>query len=348
MIQQRALSGEDFVALNRQMAYLAQAGMPLERGLRLLASDLKRGRLAVAIREVEADMSKGMSLAEAMEANRGRFPPLYSQVLDSGMKSGKLGAVLMSLAEHLDFIREVRFMLVRIMAYPVLVVVMLAVVMLALSLYLIPSFQLILEDFDTTLPPLTQLLLSANLWMPWVAGCVLVLLAALLILITRSRHSGLGQAICEWFMMRVPVLGPALLADAMSRWCNLMRVAVEAGMPLTDALDMAGQAMGSPAIEADSQTIRQRLERGQTVDGDYPRRAIPATISAMMDLGAEHQTLGQTLELMAQLYQRQARSRLQLLHTVLLPASLVALGLTIGFVVIALILPLVKLISSLT
>ena len=98
----RALGGDDFVAFNQQLAQLAKAGLPLERGLRLIAADLGRGRLARAITEVADELERGTPLAEAFDRHRGRFPSLYGRLVDAGVRSGNLSEVLLNLGRHLD------------------------------------------------------------------------------------------------------------------------------------------------------------------------------------------------------------------------------------------------------
>ena len=128
----KALGADDFIAFNQQLAHLTSAGLPVEQGLRLIAQDMRSGRLAATIRRVSEELERGRTLAEAFEAHRGKFPTLYARIIDAGVKSANLPGVLLNLGRHLDLVHRLRAALWRAAAYPLVVLFAVALVMLFL------------------------------------------------------------------------------------------------------------------------------------------------------------------------------------------------------------------------
>ncbi|HTW94926.1 MAG TPA: type II secretion system F family protein, partial [Tepidisphaeraceae bacterium] len=118
------LSTDDFFAFNQQLAQLAGAGLPVEYSLRLLAQEMRRGRLQSVIEQVAGDMERGKTMAQAIDARRGQFPPLYARIIDAGVRCGNLQAVLLNLGRHLSMVKRIQNLLWQTFTYPVLVLFM--------------------------------------------------------------------------------------------------------------------------------------------------------------------------------------------------------------------------------
>src|SRR5688572_20329653 len=147
----RALQGDDFAAFNQQLAHLTAAGLPVEAGLRLIAQDMRSGRLAATVRLVADELERGTPLGEAFEKHRARFPALYGQLLEAGVKGGDLSGVLLNLGRHMEMVQRLRSLLWRTVSYPLTVLAALAVVMTFLGLYVIPQFELLFDEFGLKL-----------------------------------------------------------------------------------------------------------------------------------------------------------------------------------------------------
>src|SRR5688572_2670243 len=130
----KPLGADDFLAFNDQLAHLAKAGMPLEHGLRLMAADLKRGRLADTIRAIALELERGVPLPDAVAKHQSQFPPLYSRMIEAGARTGDLSGMLLSLGKHQETVQRLRSSLWRALAYPLMVTIALAIVMAMMSL----------------------------------------------------------------------------------------------------------------------------------------------------------------------------------------------------------------------
>src|ERR1700761_1279024 len=156
----KRLGGDDFQAFNTQLAYLASAGLPIERSLRLIAEDMRTGALATTVKKVAADLESGQSLPEAFAQHAKQFPPLYSELVNAGIRTGNLSGMLLGLSRHLEMTRRLRALLWRAVSYPLVVMLGLLFVVAFLGIFVLPQFKIIFHDFRVELPAVTQMLIG--------------------------------------------------------------------------------------------------------------------------------------------------------------------------------------------
>lgn len=340
------LKGTDFLAFNQQLAQLTKVGLPLESGLRLIAQDLRRGRLSSSIKAVVDELERGTDLADAFARHADRFPKLYSRVVAAGIESNNLSAVLMNLSRHLELTQRLRSALWRAASYPLIVLISFVAVLVFIGTALIPQFAEIYQDFDTSIPTLTLYLIEASAYTWPLAIGFTVLLLAFPALSLLTRLTGRGGWLRDHVLMRLPLVGPALNRNLMARWCDMLRVGVSAGMDLPAALQLSGQVVGSRRAQDDTQRLIDVVESGGTLDDSVRLSLIPASVPAAIQLAAEQADLAALVGDLSVIYEQQAEIRLAGIQTYLGPALLLVLGLVMGLTATALFLPLVRLMQS--
>lgn len=343
----RAVRGTDFVVFNQQLAHLAQAGLPIEQGLRMIARDMRRGRLAATIREVVDELERGVPLADAFDARRGRFPAFYGRLIHAGIRAGNLTGVLFSLGRHLELVRRLREALWQTAAYPVVVILFTFVVLSLFGLLVVPQYELIFANFGTSLPLLTRMLIGTSHAAPYTLGALAVGSLLCLLIWRLLMAAGLGGTIVDQCVLPMPAIGPVLRRNMIARWCDTMRLGVDAGLDLPAAIGTAGEAIGSPALLRDGQAMIRTIEAGGALDERLPAAVVPATVTTAMGLAADRESLVATLETLGGLYEQQAEARLGLIRVLVGPALLVVLGVVVGFTVLAMFLPLANVMTSL-
>ncbi len=247
-----ALGLDDFLSFNQQLAHLTSAGLPVESGLRLIAADLKAGRLASAANAVAGELEKGVPLKDAFAHHASRFPALYGRMVEAGVQSANLPAMLFNLGRHLEMMQRLRRTLWRTFSYPVAVLMALMFVMLFVSIFILPSLRDIYKDFHTTLPALTELVLWVGEALPSLVGGVAVVGGIVVAVILLFRMTGRAGVLTDGVGMRLPLLGGVLRASALARWCDAVRLGVEAGLDLPRAMGLASEATGSRRVARDS------------------------------------------------------------------------------------------------
>ena len=344
----RPLRGEDFLTFNQQLAHLTAAGLPLEHGLRLIAQDMRRGRVANTIRQIADELEKGVPLGQAFEKHSSQFPPAYGRLINAGVQTNNLSGMLLNLGEHLRTLSQLRAALWRALAYPLVVFVALCCVVAFLGGWVFPQFADVYRIWGTQLPWATQFLLDHG---KAIAGLFLALaglVVAALILARVLRMTGRQGWLRDAVGLRLPLVGPVIGRSLVSRWCDAVRLGVIGGMDLPRAMLTAADAVGSERLRRDAERMAAKLEAGQAITAGESFDVLPATVPAAIDLSGAHGGLPQTLGTLSQMYQQQAQTRVGLIPAVLTPLLLTLLTGVIGFIILAMFLPFVNLLGALT
>jgi type II secretory pathway component PulF len=344
----QTLSGEQVLTFNDQLARLTAAGLPLEQGLRLVAGELQRGRLQHVVRDLADRLDRGEALQSAFEAHAHRFPPMYAAMLAAGARTGRLPRLLLECGQQEMLLQRLRRTLTRAMVYPLLVVLALIGSMTVISQYVVPQFSQIFEDFDTELPALTQCVLGAGKAMGPAAVVLSIVVAILLGLALIAWRGPASAMVRDSFWSRFPIGGAVLRHTSIARWCGAAALGVEAGMDLPAAFALAAGASGSTLLARDSEHLAQTLVRGAQLDSTARMRRLPATVVFTLQMGGTPQDLAKALRELSAASWQVADDRVNHAVDVVLPVTLVLVGVLTFFVVLGLFLPMVKGISSLT
>ncbi|HZZ43173.1 MAG TPA: type II secretion system F family protein [Tepidisphaeraceae bacterium] len=344
----RPIRGDDFLAFNRQLAQLTSAGLPIEFGLRLIARDMRTGRLSSTINAVAADLESGLPLDQAFARHSSNFPPLYGQLLQAGAKSNNLPGMLLNLGQHLEMVQRLHALLWRACSYPLMVLIGLVAVIAFLAAFVFPQFASMFHDTKIPLPWITGLILTISTPVA-IASVALLVLALLFAIAWRFiRPTSLGHRLVDTIGLHLPLIGGVLRWNLVARYCDALRLAVSAGLDLPTSLSLAEQAVSSPALSRDSAELRRMIESGQTLTGAFSirLRVLPSTVPAAIGLASERYDLPSTLGNLSEMYQRQAELRMGSIPTILAPLILILVALFIGVVVLSIIAPLIALMHS--
>lgn len=344
-IKPKPLRGDDFAAFNQQLGQLVSAGLPLEQGLRLIAQDMRTGRLARTVNLVAEELERGVPLGEAFGKHQGQFPPLYGQLMDAGIRTGNLPAMLLNLSRYTELVQRLRGMMWRAVSYPLMVTVGLIAVLLFISTFVLPKFEAIFKDFKVELPAVTKALLSMNRALPTALLVVAIgiVLWMILLPVLRRRNGGFIEAA----VLPIPLIGPVFKRSLIARWCDAMKLSVDASMDLPSAIKLAQGAIGSTALRRDGETLLEWFHASPTAN-DPPRnlRILPATVPAAMALATHQNQLSETLATLVQMYAQQAEQRMVIIPSVLGPLLLATITVVVGFILLAIVAPMIALIQT--
>jgi type IV pilus assembly protein PilC len=344
------LGGEAFVTFNQQLAHLTAAGLPLEQGLRLIAQDLRRGKVAATVRQIAAELERGESLGEAFQKHASHFPPAYGRLVEAGVRSNNLSGMLLSLGQHLQTVAQLRAALWRALAYPVAVFIALCFVVAFIGHFVLPRFEQIFRDFGTKLPAITEFLLAGSRG----AGTVAIVLAALLVAALLAwqglRLAGRDAPVRDLIGLRLPLVGATLRRSLVSRWCDAVRLGIESGMDLPRAMRTGADAVGSPRLTRDVERLAARVESGEPLNGGGGG-LVPATVLSAVELASRQGgpgALAEVLATLSRMYRQQARAKTAVIPAVLTPLLLALLTVIIGFVITGVFAPFITLIQGIT
>lgn len=343
----RALSHDDFVFFNEQLASLADAGMCLDEGLRQLGRDTHSRRLRRVLEAVADDVRGGRPLDQAIKRHSPQLPALYSSVVRAGIQTGRLSGTLLNLSHHLRLVSETRRLLVEALMYPAIVLVLAFGVFCGVLLFVVPQFVEVFVDFGVRLPALTtaMILLSQRLPFLLVVGGLLVAVVATLLL--GSRFFEHGRALRERLILALPIMGSMIRHSLGARFLRALAFAVDGGMPLPEALRLSAGATGSPGLLRDVENAACRIERGDRVDeACRESRLVPALFGYFASVNRDGPTLRDGLIQLSKSYESRALGIQSSLRSWVAPLAVFCVGSIIGVLIIALFMPMVQLIQS--
>jgi type IV pilus assembly protein PilC len=308
---------------------------------------MRRGKVAGTIRQIADELERGEPLGQAFEKRAGQFPPAYGRLIQAGVQTNNLSAMLLNLSEHQQTLGRLRSALWRAVAYPITVFIALCVVVTFLGGWVLPQFEDVFKMFGTRLPWITQFLIDSCSAMVVLAMVAAGLVIGMLITWQILKASGRDYALRDAVILRLPLVGPVLRRSAIARWCDAVRLGILGGMDLPAAMRTGADAIGSARLRGDVEKLAGALEAGRPIDSQQRLSLIPGTVTASIELSSRQGGLPQTLATLSQMYQQQAQAKVGVIPVVLTPLLLVLLTLIIGFIILAMFMPFTYLLRSL-
>lgn len=331
-----------------QMATLSEAGIPIVRSLQILEGQARPGPFKNVLTELVDDVSGGTPLSEAMEKHPRVFDSLYSSMVRAGETGGVLDEVLNRTAAFRERAAEIRAQVTGATIYPV-VVLFVAITVVALVIALvIPKFREVFLSFSIEMPAATQVLLdisdfAVNYW--YVCFGVPIALAIGHVLLMK-RNDGYRYRI-HALTLKVPYLGPVLARSTTAQFARTFGTLVQAGVPHLDALAITRDTASNEVLYTSVDEIRRVVREGETISrpmGDSP--IFDDLVTNMVEVGEQTGELDRMLLRVADAYESEVGRKIDSLFKILEPLLLIVMAIFVGFIVVALFLPLLKIMSS--
>jgi type IV pilus assembly protein PilC len=339
----------EFLLFNQQLASLTKAGIPLEKGLKELSKDVASRQMRKLIDAIVRDLESGMSIERAFEKRKEHFPLLYGRILKAGVETGRLSEMLTSLNRHLEISNQTRRIVFEAMAYPAVVFVMGAVIMTFALLFLIPQFKGVFQEMiGGDLPAATRLVfsLSNHVGAFWLAfGCIV---GGIIGINAILKLSSWGRIIREMIILRLPGFGSLYHNSILSKMAEAMAMMVAAGSDMPTCLRLGPDATGSEYLTREGHLLAGQIEQGTGIlEAGRFCRIIPRFFLYSIQLGSQRNELGDNLRSLGDMYAQQVRSAQIRLQGLLLPVMLIFVGFFIMMCIVAMFLPMIKIISVL-
>lgn len=340
----------EFLLFNQQLASITKAGIPLERGLRELAQDVSSKPMRRLIDDIAADLEAGVPIEEAFAMREKHFPPLYGRILKAGVETGRLSEMLTSLNRHLELAGRTRRIVVEALTYPLVVMALSAIVITGVLVFVIPQFSAVLEEMVTgQLNPVTTMVvqLSRHIVPFWIGAGVLI--GLLIALVVGLSTTPAGRRIGEKLFLRIPLTGGVYRDTVLSRMAEAMAVLIGAGCDIPEALRLGAVTSGSENLVVESEQLADQVERGTNLlEAAHRRGVLPRLFLYSVQLGAQRNELQDNLYSLGQMYADRTHVGQSRLQTLLLPILIFITGGIIGLVVLAIFLPMIQVVTSLS
>lgn len=343
-VSRRALS-----VFTRQFATMLNAGLPLLNCLEILAKQTESPALRRVLGEVRTDVEGGLSLADALRRQPKVFDNLYVNMVESGETGGALDVILVRLANYLEksaaLIRKIR----GAMIYPIIIMCVAVGAISILLIFVIPVFAQMFEGVGAELPPMTQLIVGLSNFLKIWALPLLIIFIAIVTILRRWHKTESGAKAMDPLLLKLPVIGPLIRKQAIARLARTLSTLLSSGVPIIDALEITAKSAGNWLVEDAILKARTSIKGGENIADPLTKTGVfPPMVTQMIAIGEASGGLDEMLSKVADFYDAEVDQAVENLTAALEPIIMVVLGGVVGFIVIAMYLPIFQLAGTIT
>jgi len=331
MIRQR-----DLLVLTQELATLITSGLPLDRALSVLTGLTTKEELKKTVGQILRSVQQGKSLAEALAAYPKIFPPLYVNMVKAGELGGFLDTTLQRLAEYLERAQQVQDEIKSALSYPILLSLVGGASIIILLTYVLPKFAVIFGDIGQALPTSTRILLGISDGLRYYWWVLLLLGVGGWLGWRQYLATPHGRFAWDRWRLRVWLLGQLLTKREVGRFARTLGTLLKSGVPLLQALEVVEDVVENQMINRALKEVRVGVREGQGIAGPLGRSGVFPTLALqMVSVGEETGRLDEMLMRVAEYYERDTYTQIKRLTSLLEPALILVMGVTVGFVVIS-------------
>ncbi len=336
----RRVSAAQLGVATRQLATMLAAGMPLDEALVMVAEQQTQGTLGAVLTRVRDDILQGSALYVALQAHPRIFPPLYTNMVQVGEASGTLDKVLLQLAEFTDEQARFNSQFKAALTYPLLMFLVGSGVLLFLMTFVVPKITRMLEDLEQALPLPTLLLMSFSHFLAAYWWLLLIFGVGLFWLLRRISLTAGGRLWLDQKKYRVPLFGSLALENATARFAKAIATLLHSGVPLLTALEIVQKLLGNVYLQQTLEGVQEKVIEGAGLSEPlYDAGVFPSMLPQMVAVGERSGELEGMLFKVAEIYEHQVQTRLNGLMALLEPLMILMMGTIVGFIVLAILLP---------
>jgi len=371
---------KDLALFTRQLSILQDAGLPILRSLKILANMQTPGRLKNSLLDVCDEIEGGTTLSEAMSKSPKAFDRLYVNMIRAGEASGALEVILRRLSEFMERAQSLKRKVKGAMVYPIVVVSVAVGILSFIMLKIVPQFKKIFDDFGSELPPMTQILIDISNWVANYWYLIPAIPFGINLIIKGIKMVPYGRFGWDLFTLKVPVFGQLVEKNILSRSTRTLGTLLASGVPILEALNITKETSGNMMFEQLFQKVSDSIRDGNAIakplkENSYPpfnvvawmfwtvfvpvvgllfyltkykKPVVDDLVINMVDVGEESGELDTMLYKVADTYDEEVAVLTESLTSLMEPLLIIFLGGAVGFIVVALFLPLIKLIQDLS
>ncbi len=311
---------EDLIQFSRQMYSLNRAGVPILGALAGLTSTTQNRTLAKTLSEMREMLEGGHELASALNQHPKVFSPFYVAMVRVGETSGRLEQIFQQLSYYLEREKKTQDQIKKALRYPTFVLFVIATAMILINIFVIPNFSRFFANFGAELPLATRMLIgisdfTVNYW-PWLVGGLIAVVMGTVNFVRTEQ----GRYKWDKFKLQLPLAGPVIYRATIARFTRLFAIAQEAGVPLITGLTVVARALDNVYIEERILTMRNGIERGESISRTAAGAGIFDPLSLqMLAVGEEAGTLDELLAEVASYYEREVEYSIDRLSAAIEP-----------------------------
>jgi type IV pilus assembly protein PilC len=337
---------KDLAVFTRQFSTMVNAGLPLVQCLDILSRQNENPTFRRAIARVTANVEGGATLAEALAKSPEAFDTLFVNMVSAGEAGGILDEILLRLATYIEKAEALRRKVKSALTYPTVVFVVATIASLFMLLFIIPVFAKIFRDFGSQLPLPTRIVVMASVMLKrawWAIGAVVALGVFAL---RRYYRTPAGRRRLDGLALRAPIVGDLMRKASIARFSRTLGTMLSSGVPLLTSLEVTARTAGNRVVEDAVLATKESIREGESFSGPLRESHVfPPMVVQMIAVGEETGALDTMLEKIANFYDDEVNTSVETLTSIIEPVMMVFMGAMVGGMVIAMYLPMFKLVN---
>jgi type IV pilus assembly protein PilC len=332
---------KDIVVFSRQFSTMVNAGLPILQGLTIVAEQAENPDFRVVMTKVRDDISNGVPLSEAMAKYPKVFSTLYVNMVKAGEQGGILDVIFERLSEYMEKAEGVSRKVKSAMMYPIVVMSVALLVVIFLMVKVVPTFRDVFASFGAKLPAPTQFLIDVSDFLSSKKAFIIVaLMIGGFIALTMYRKTKVGAYNWDRMILGLPVFGILAQKAAVAKFARTLGTLIKSGVPIMDALETVAKTSGNLVLERAVLNARDSVREGKTLTQPLREsKVFPPMVTQMINVGEETGALDAMLSKIADFYEDEVDAAVEGLTSIIEPILIVFLGVTIGFIVVAMFMP---------
>jgi len=337
----------DVANFTRQLATMINAGLAVTDSLAILRTQTK-GAMQKMVAQVLADVEDGESLSKAVAKHPNIFSPTYVALIKSGEIGGVLDEVLVRLADNLEKQQEFQGKVKGALIYPAIIVVGMVLVGLIMMIFVIPRLTSLYTEFDAELPTPTKILIGVSDLLVKFWPLLFLLVAGGLYGLSVYRKTPTGRNKIDALILKIPVFGELQKQIVLTELSRTLSMMVGAGVSILEGLNISARVVGNSVISLALKDASKQVEKGFPVSYSFAKHpdAFPFILSQMIAVGEETGKMDEVLSKISHVFEMESDQKVKTLTAAVEPLVMVVLGIGVGFLVIAIILPIYNLTSQ--
>ncbi|MEQ8175498.1 MAG: type II secretion system F family protein [Syntrophomonadaceae bacterium] len=337
----------DLVLMTRQLATMISAGLSIIRCFNILEQQASNAKLKTALREVRQDISEGLPLWQALAKHPRIFSNIYVSMVKAGELGGMLDEVLERLCLHLEREQEINAKIKSASIYPAIISIFAIIMMMGIMIFVMPMFIDMFKSYGAELPAPTRMLIKVSdflrgYWMFWIPAIVIIIYA-----LKKSGKTEGGREFWDKLYLKLPVVGKTIGQIGVARFARTMGTLVRAGIPILQALEVMEEVAGNVVMKKAIHSARISITEGDSIAEPLAATGVfEPMVTQMIAVGEETGSLDDMLVRMSDYFEREVMHMVDALMAVLEPMLIIFVALMVGAIVIATLLPVFDIVST--
>lgn len=335
---------KDIVVFTRQFATMIDAGLPLVQALEILSTQVENKHFGNILTQIKNDVEGGSTFADALRKHPKVYSELYVNMVAAGEAGGILDTILARLATYIEKAMKLKKKVKGAMVYPSVVSAVAVVVIGIIMVFVVPTFSKMYTGAGMVLPLPTRIVINISNFLSGIGGLIVLgAIIAFVVFIVQLRKTDKGKFVIDKILLKAPVFGNIILKAAIAKFTRTLGTLTSSGVPILDGLEITAKTAGNKVLEKAIYEVRTAVSEGKTISDPLMKaKVFPPMVNHMIAVGEATGALDAMLGKIADFYDDEVDAAVSTLTSLIEPFLMVFLGGTVGFIIVAMYLPIFK------